>query len=598
VNGIPKVKINAGTDILNINDVWVTLNADSLKKGETGEWSIHTGLTDEKVYFESKTSPKTKFYGLPGQGYSILWNVLSSGKNYTDTIHISFNPIDATIVSGRNLNSPKIYLTGPGIKNSSYKGEWTITGDIYRTQSTQLGGVIVPKENFPTILIYGKENGTVYAKWTVKYGSVSFSDTIILKTKEYYESEALADLQITDRPWHYTIEDGHVVFLDMGGTGTGWMFEDFDQFPTLMALKYVRKLILYGTLTDHFSSAIPTYLKNLTYLDLSSNFIDQMPDNIGELKKLETLIIDNQQDNHQIRQIPESFGGLESLKYLKMSSILIDLPSTFGNLHKLEKLDFFGTSLNSIPECFGNLSSLKYFWINGFYNNLPESFSHLTNLREMTVGDCYLTKLPDSIGNLKKLNKIYLHGPNNKIETLPASICEMDSLKQLDIVSLPLKELPVNFGNLKGLESLTLYSGIRFLPQNICNLSGLKSLFIGGPINTDVAFTIPDDIWHLTNLEILHISGQNLKSVTSNIGKLSKMRFLDLSNCELDSVPSSISEFKNLYSLNLGGNNLSSIPLSFKNLKGLTFFYLQQNKDLAWQIEEIRSWGICSYLSY
>jgi Leucine-rich repeat (LRR) protein len=174
----------------------------------------------------------------------------------------------------------------------------------------------------------------------------------------------------------------------------------------------------------------------------------------------------------------------------------------------------------------------------------------------------------------------------------------MDSLKQLDIVSLPLKELPVNFGNLKGLESLTLYSGIRFLPQNICNLSGLKSLFIGGPINTDVAFTIPDDIWHLTNLEILHISGQNLKSVTSNIGKLSKMRFLDLSNCELDSVPSSISEFKNLYSLNLGGNNLSSIPLSFKNLKGLTFFYLQQNKDLAWQIEEIRSWGICSYLSY
>jgi Leucine-rich repeat (LRR) protein len=513
-------------------------------------------------------------------------------------VKISFNPIDVTIVSGRNLNSPRIFLGGAGIKNNSYKGEWIITGDVYRFESTQAGGVYVPKENNPSILIYGKENGTVNAKWTVSYGSVSFSDTITLKTGDYLEYEALVDLQLTDLPSRYKMEDGHVVFINLGGLGTGWMFGDFNENPTLRSLKYLRKLLLSGTGTNYFPTEIPTYLKNLTYLDMSGNFIDQMPDNIGELKKLDTLIIDNQQDSHEIKQIPESFGGLESLKYFKMSSVLIDLPSSFGNLHNLEKLEFIGSSLNSIPECFGNLASLKYFWVNGFYGNLPESFGRLTNLREMSVADCHLTKLPDSIGNLKKLYKIYLHGPENKIETLPAGICDIDSLKELDLVSLPLKELPVNLGNLKSLESLRLYTSLSSLPQSICGLSGLKALSVEGPKNTDVVFTIPDNITELTNLEVLRISGQNLHSLPSDIGKLSKMRFLDLPNCELDSIPSSVSEFKNLYSLNLGGNNLTSIPLSFKNLKGVSEFQLQQNPGLAWQIDEIRSWGICSYLTY
>jgi Leucine-rich repeat (LRR) protein len=534
---------------------------------------------------------------LPGQTYSLFWKVMSGDKQYTDTVNISFKPIDVTIVSGRNSNSPKILLTGNGIRNDSYKGEWSVSGDIFKYESSQAGGIILPKENFPTILVYGKENGTVNAKWTVTYGSVSFSDTITLKTGNYLEYEALVDLQMDDKPDYYKIEDGHITALEMGGMGTGWMFEDFDQNPSLRALKYLKRLVLYGTGLHSFPSSIPTFLKSLTYLDLSSNFLDNMPENIGELTNLETLIIDNQQDSHEIKHIPESLGDLKNLKRFKMSSVLIDLPSTFGNLTKLETFDFSGSSLNSVPESFGNLTSLKYFWLNGFHGNLPESFGRLINLREIAIGDSYLTKLPDSIGNLKKLKKIFIHGPNITISSLPEGFCQLDSLRELNLACIPLKELPLNFANLKNLESLVLYSDLSYLPQSICNLSTLKYLNIDGTKDPDIEFTIPDNIWHLSNLEGIYINNKNLHTITDNIGKLPKISDLALPNCELDSVPSTIGDLKTLSFLNLGGNNLSSIPLSFKNLR-LASLSLQQNKDLAWQIDAIRSWGICVYLYY
>jgi Leucine-rich repeat (LRR) protein len=85
--------------------------------------------------------------------------------------------------------------------------------------------------------------------------------------------------------------------------------------------------------------------------------------------------------------------------------------------------------------------------------------------------------------------------------------------------------------------------------------------------------------------------------VTDNIGKLPKISDLALPNCELDSVPSTIGDLKTLSFLNLGGNNLSSIPLSFNTLR-LASLSLQQNKDLALQIDAIRNWGICVYLYY
>lgn len=591
----PEITIDAGNDIENISDFWTTLNADSLLKGEDGVWSIEKGLIDEKVYFEDIKKPKTKFYGLPGEKYLLLWKVLSNGKYYCDSIHVSFNPIDAEIIkSGNDFYSTRILLTA----NSSYEGTWTISGDIQNYRSLQLGGVIVPKENYPSIEIYGKEKGTIYAKWTVTYGSVSFYDTIIFKTGNYNEYEALEDIGILDYPGqHYIVENNHVTEIHLGGDPRGWIFERFEEFPALSSLKYLTKLILSGDGLHSFSYSIPMYYRNLTYLDLSSNYINQIPSNIGNLKNLSTLLLDNPQDHNEISQIPEDFCKLENLKYLDLSSNNICLlPTNFGNLKMLETLILWGNTLHEIPSSFGNLSSLKYFYVLGIENNLPESFSQLTNLIEFNInGGSTFSKLPDNIGNLRRLKQLVITGKNT-FETLPGSFCNLDSLKQL-VISSNLKELPVNFGNLKSLKIINLLANLTYLPPSFSELNGLENLTISSSPGSEISLMLPQNIGNLTNLKTIQIQFIDLISLPISIGSLSELVHLNLSNCSLKSIPSSIGDLNNLGYLYLSENELSIIPESFKNLH-LEVLNLGGNPNLAWQIEEIRNWNICSTFYY
>lgn len=592
--------VNAGSDIQNYDGFCVTLSADSLTKGESGEWSIEKGLVDEKVYFENKNSPKSKFYGLPGEKYILQWKVLLNGKYYIDSVYVSFNPITVVISKIKK----DFYSTRIGLEaNGTFKGTWTITGDIQKYESTQLGGIIVPKENFPSIKVYGKENGTIYAKYTIKYGSVSFSDTVIVKTGTYNEYEALEDIGILDNTYHYDMENGHVVTIELGGDGHGWIFQDLDRFPSLISLKYLKRLVLYGDGIVTFPSVITSYYKDLIYLDLSFNYIKQIPSNIGNLKKLETLNllsqqdINNPSDDHAIKQLPETFGDLESLKSFTLSSILLDLPISFGNLHNLETLDFESTSLNSIPSSFGNLSSLKSFRTLGFRGDLPETFCQLTNLTEFVVSDCALTKLPDNFGNLKNLKILWLHG-NNTFETLPDGFSGLDSLQELNLVC-KLKVLPDNFGNLKNIRQINLYADLKELPPSFCNLKTLEIFDLECTKNSDL-FILPENIGDLSNLKGLAIVGRNLHSIPNSICQLPKLTGIIFKNCSLDSVPSCIGNLRNLFSIDFTSNNLISIPITFKNLKGgaLSRMNLTGNPGLAWQIDEIKSWGICYYLYY
>lgn len=585
------LKINAGNDIENIDSPYVWLSADSLKKGETGEWYVQTGLVNEKVFFENKNLPQTKFYGLPGQKYLLIWKVSLNEKYVTDSLHVSFTPIKITR-SNSVFHSTRINLIG----NGYYQGKWSISGDFLRFESTQREGITVPKENFPSIKIYGKENGIIYAKWTVQCGSISFSDTIIFRTGYYNEFEALEDIGVLNGP-ECRVENGHVVELNLGGDVRGSIFERFEEFPALSSLKYLKVLKLSGDGIHTFSNYIPLYYKNLTYFDLSSNYICQIPTNIGELKKLDTLILDNQQADYVITQIPDGFGDLESLKYFRLSSNnLSDLPSSFGNLSKLETLNLWGSGTKNIPNSFGNLNSLKYFYISAIMNNLPETFGQLSNLTEFSVSSSHMTKLPDNFGNLKKLKLLRLDGLND-FETLPSSFVGMDSLNDL-YLNCKLKELPSNFGNLKNLQSVTLYSKFNTFPLSLCDLTNLKYLTLEGSKDNIVIYNIPEELGKLTNLEGLEVQSVNLHSVPNSIGQLSKLTHISFRNCSLDSIPSSIGDLKNLRTLNFAENNLSSIPLSFQKLRGLNWINLNGNSNLSWQINHIINWNICLYLIY
>jgi Leucine-rich repeat (LRR) protein len=591
------VIINAGNDIINVDNFCVTLNADSLSSGETGEWIIKTGLVDENVYFENSKSPNTKFHGLPGQKYVLVWKVLNKDKNYEDSITVIFKPIIVNIsTEGADKYSTRIRLK----TDATFPGMWTITGNIEKVRSL-LGGEVYA-EKTPYVEIYGKENDAINAKWTITYGSVSFSDSITFKTGSYNEYEALEDLQLTsENPGgRYVMENGHVVELNLGADGRGSVLLRLNENPSLKALKYLQRIDLQGDLLNSFPEVITSYYKDLTYLNMSGNYLNQIPADIGNLAKLETLYYNNQQDYNVITSLPESFCDLVNLKFLELSSNNISvLPTNFGNLIKLESFYLWGSLLDSLPVSFGNLISLKYCYV-FTKTSLPESFSQLINMVDLnTGGQAEATRLPENIGNLKKMKSFVYQGDNN-IEKLPDSICELDSLSVL-VISSKLKELPANIGNLKSLQQFDLRSNIAELPPSFTDLSNLKSFTLRSSLENGPVFNLPEDIGKLTNLEGIMIQFTNIYSLPDGISSLSNLKGIYVQWCKLQNVPSSIGDLRNLSDIFLNNNELSVIPDNFKNLNlgnRINRISLEGNVNLAWQIDEIRSWDICSELIY
>ncbi|OLT62359.1 COR domain-containing protein [Moorena bouillonii] len=97
--------------------------------------------------------------------------------------------------------------------------------------------------------------------------------------------------------------------------------------------------------------------------------------------------------------------------------------------------------------------------------------------------------------------------------------------------------------------------------------------------NDDVNFTeILTKVFNLSQLEVLDLSGKQLKTVPESIGKLTNLTKLNLSGNQLTIVPESIGKLTNLTELNLSGNKLTTVPESIGKLTNLTELNLSKNQ--------------------
>ncbi len=308
---------------------------------------------------------------------------------------------------------------------------------------------------------------------------------------------------------------------------------------------------------------------NVWDLNLNSAGLEQLPDNIGDLKSLKSLTL----RGNKLTELPESIGNLIDLEYLILEdNDLKFLPETIGNLENLKELNLKSNRNIKLSNSLGNLKSLKKIDMGSTkITNFPEFITRLESLESLDLGFCEVESLPESIGNLRSL--IFLELQSNKLIILPDSICKLTALQKLDIWQNEITTLPKSIGNLKSLKELNCHHNeISKLPESIGNLESLEIFNINW--NRSIS-NLPDSIGNLKNLKNLQAAITNIEKLPESIGNLGSLVYLNLNFAKkLSSLPRTIGKLKNLKSLYLEDNSFKNIPKSIwplKELKELSF---------------------------
>lgn len=148
-----------------------------------------------------------------------------------------------------------------------------------------------------------------------------------------------------------------------------------------------------------------------------------------------------------------------------------------------------------------------------------------------------LTELPESLGQLTQLQALDLS--NNQLTTLPDSLGQLTKLQSLNLSHNPLSSLPGFIGRLQRLEVLDLG----------CNTRRQEGISLDSD-DSPSSYAIYDEV------------RERIGSLPEELFDLSNLRRLDLSGNTLTAIPSGISKLISLELLDLFGNHLTTLPLS------------------------------------
>jgi len=310
--------------------------------------------------------------------------------------------------------------------------------------------------------------------------------------------------------------------------------------------------------------------ENIIKLGLESFNLKELPESIGNLKRLQELNL----GFNKFISLPEAVGELENLKglYIESNNLTI-IPELIGKLTQLQKLDLSRNNFTTFPEFIGNLLSLKSLDITrNKITSLPESIGKLTQLQTLRLESNKLSFLPHSIGDLTLLQNLVLK--DNQFENLPISIGDLDSLQKLDLRDNLLITLPESFGKLSSLQELNLgRNNLTSLPESFGELKVLQDL----NLRNNNLTTLPESFGNLKNLKIIYLMKNPMTSLPKSFGSLESLENLYLDDAKLTTLPESIGELKKINLIVIPGNLLTLIPKPLIQLPTLTQFNIKNN---------------------
>lgn len=303
--------------------------------------------------------------------------------------------------------------------------------------------------------------------------------------------------------------------------------------------------------------------EDIVRLDLSSNSLKSIPQDIGILSKLTVLNL----SNNKLESLPESIKRLSALSNIDLRrNNFTKLPDVISQL-PIKSLNISGNKISDISI----LKDCNELMVLDLSNNLikeidiklPES----NTLRTLNLSNNFLKEVDALFSSLPNAQRLNLS--NNLLTKIPSAISNMTSLKELDISDNNLETIQSAIFDLE-IESLNLTAN-RLKTLHLKAMKSLKSINLDE--NCFDKLTIDESF-------APHLKEFSCESCSLKEFLLPPSKYLEnlcYSSNEITSVPCEIGSYENLKSLDIDKNQIVDLPDSLANLSKVNILYVNEN---------------------
>lgn len=170
-------------------------------------------------------------------------------------------------------------------------------------------------------------------------------------------------------------------------------------------------------------------LHHLNYLSITQTCLEEVPEEIGQLVNLATLVL----HSNEISKIPGTVEKLEKLKVLDCSrNKLSALPDEVSKLPQLTTMNVGSNLLRSLPTQMNNVKLSVLDLSNNQFEEFPDvCYPELIHLCEIYANGNKIKAIPATINRLVSLK--ILNVADNSITAVPGEIADCNKLKDLDL---------------------------------------------------------------------------------------------------------------------------------------------------------------------
>eukprot|EP01126_Amoeba_proteus_P008861 TRINITY_DN13361_c0_g1_i1.p1 TRINITY_DN13361_c0_g1~~TRINITY_DN13361_c0_g1_i1.p1 ORF type:complete len:285 (+),score=44.87 TRINITY_DN13361_c0_g1_i1:132-986(+) len=258
-------------------------------------------------------------------------------------------------------------------------------------------------------------------------------------------------------------------------------------------------------------------------------------------------------------KLPACISKLSRLQYMHLKyNQISEIDPQLGNLVALKEVDLEGNRLSTLPDSFSNLRNLEKIYINrNHLNEIPKCLKEMTGLTELIINHNHLAQI-DYLTNLTNLRTLNI--ASNDITIFPVGFSKLALLKDFDCNCNSIRDF-TNFipcSSFTALQVLNISGNeLRFLPSEIGALTTLEKILV----NENELAILPTEIGLLTNVVELNLDENKLQQIPREIGRMSKLEVLNINQNDLFDLPNEIYNLP-LRMFGIDDNPLDEVPLN------------------------------------